>query len=296
MAGVDKLRVLVLGRRGQLGSELERLLTGRVALTAWGRDELDLSQLEFIWPAVKRVRPELVINCAGYTNVDRAEDEPEKAMLLNGRVPEELARACAGIGAKLAHISTDYVFDGETDRAYREMDAPNPLQVYGTSKLAGEQAVFSASGGAVVLRTSWLYHMGYPSFPRRVLGWARGQKRIRIVAEHVSSPTWATRLALILAESIQNGELLERQGLYHVAGAGQCSRYDWAKTTLQLDPRGDEHTHEAVEAVVAEAFGGARRPRFSALDCSKFDADFGLNRPNWKEDLLTALQGEWAVS
>lgn len=296
MTNARKLRVLLLGRRGQLGSELERLLGPMTDLTAWGREALDLSRTTDIGAAVRTARPELVINAAGYTNVDRAESEAQVAMSLNASAPGAVAAACVEVGAKMLHFSTDYVFDGEAGREYVETDAPKPLQVYGRTKRAGEVAVLTAGGGAMVWRTSWLYHLGYPSFPRRVLGWARGQKEIQIVGGQVSCPTWATRLAMLVAGAIENGALVAREGLYHVAGGGQCSRYEWAMKTLELDPRRDEHVVETVTEVNEEAFGGARRPRRSALDCSKFDADFGLDRGYWEEDLLTALKGLGALS
>jgi dTDP-4-dehydrorhamnose reductase len=198
--------------------------------------------------------------------------------------------------AAFIHYSTDYVFDGTKGSPYVESDAPNPLGVYGQSKLGGEQGVSQVGGAFLVLRTSWVYSLRRDSFVTKVLSWARQQKNLRLVSDQVSGPTWARLLAEITAQVLAEAGndpyewLAERSGLYHLAGSGYCSRLEWGRAILRLDPHPEEQlVEQTLAGVTAEFPTPARRPLLSALDCTKFSQVFGLQLPGWEEGLRLAM-------
>jgi dTDP-4-dehydrorhamnose reductase len=238
----------------------------------------------------------VIVNATAYTAVDRAENEADLAYAINATAPGLLAQEARRIGAALIHYSTDYVFDGTKGSPYIENDPPHPLGVYGLSKLEGEEAVEQAGGAAVILRTSWVYSLRRDSFVTKVLSWGRQQKHLRLVSDQISGPTWARMLAEIttqlLAQSGNDpfGWLAEHQGLYHLAGSGYCSRLEWGKAILQMDPHREEQiVEEILPAMTADFPTPARRPLFSALDCSRFNEVFGLRLPDWKHALSLAM-------
>jgi dTDP-4-dehydrorhamnose reductase len=290
------MKILLLGCNGQLGQELQRCLPTLGPVTALDWPQIDLAQPAFI-AQVRAAQPEIIINAAAYTAVDQAESEPEQTEAINGQAPRLLAEAACELHAALIHYSTDYVFDGCLGRAYVETDAPHPLNVYGRSKLAGEQAVQQVGGAYLILRTSWVYSRRGDSFVNKVLRWARQQRRLRIVSDQVGSPTWARALAettaALLAQAPKAGAaawLGERGGLYHLAGAGQASRLEWAQATLRLDPRRTEQVATALEPAQTSEFPTpAQRPLYTPLDCDCFAATFGLRLPPWEAALAQAL-------
>jgi dTDP-4-dehydrorhamnose reductase len=237
------------------------------------------------------------LNATAYTAVDRAESEPELALVVNGSAPGYLAEAAASVGAALVHISTDYVFDGAKGSPYIETDAPNPLSVYGRSKWAGEQAIVQVDGAYIILRTSWLYSLRRDSFVTKVLSWARQQTSLRVVADQVSNPTWARPMAEAMAQLLAMGGreigpwLRERKGIYHLAGDGYASRLEWAQEILRCDPKPHEQiARELLPAWTADFPTPAQRPLFSALDCGLFCQTFGLCLPPWQDALRLATQ------
>lgn len=291
------MHILLLGKNGQLGWELRRTLAPLGAVTALDYPEIDLARPEGIRQVVRETRPQVIVNATAYTAVDRAESEPELALAINGRAPGVLAEEAAALGAALIHYSTDYVFDGEQDRPYTEEAPPNPLGVYGQSKLAGEQAVAQAGGCHLILRTSWVYSLRRDSFVTKVMQWARQQRTLRMVTDQVSGPTWSRMLAEISAQLLAAGRedaagwLGERRGLYHLAGDGYASRLEWAQAILRYDPRRAEHlAQEIVPARTADFPTPARRPLHSALNCAKFNETFGLRLPAWEETLCLAME------
>ena len=248
---------------------------------------------------VRRVQPTLIVNATAYTAVDRAESEPQVARDINARAPGILAEEARALGAGLVHFSTDYVFDGATNRPYIETDQPNPLGVYGQSKLEGERAVQATGGAYLILRTSWVYSLRRGSFVTKVLHWSRQQETLKVVSDQVSNPTWARLLAEItaqlLAQSIENpaGWLAERHGLYHLAGSGFASRLEWAEEILRLDPRREQQIARQISpAKTADFPTPARRPLFSALDCDLFTSVFHLHLPPWEKALALAMDAE----
>ena len=291
------MRLLLIGKRGQLGWELERSLAALGEVTALSSADLDLVDPKAIRETVTRAKPDVILNAAAYTDVDRAELEPELALSINGVAPGILAQAARDVGAGLIHYSTDYVFDGRKDTPYSEEDPPAPINAYGRSKLEGERAIQRAGGVHVVLRTSWLYSLRRPGFPRQVLEWSRTQPVMRVVDDQQGSPTWSRMLAEATAMLLARGDrdivgwLGERAGVYHLAGEGRTSRFEWARAVLALDPRKEEQIVEQVLPARADEFPtAARRPANSSLCCDRFEETFGLRLPGWETSLRLAME------
>ena len=291
------MRILLFGSIGQLGWELNRSLLPLGSMSIYDYPDVDFTHPEQIRPIVAASRPDLIVNAVAYTNVDKAESEPEAARLVNGTAAGVLAEEARKTGAFLIHYSTDYVFDGRKGAPYVESDAVAPLNVYGQSKLMGEQAIQQVGGAALILRTSWVYSLRLGGFVPRVLQWARSQPTLRLVTDQVGSPTWARALAEITCQMIARAGqppfdwLVERKGLYHLAGSGYASRYEWAQAILACDPRPQEQTARSVmPALTADFPTPAVRPLFSALDCSAFNRMFQLQLPPWQKALQLAMQ------
>lgn len=290
------MHILLLGKYGQLGWELQRCLGTLGEITAVDYPEIDLSHPEQIPPLVRQVKPDVIVNASAYTAVDRAESEPDLAYAINATTPGVLAKEARAQGAALIHYSTDYVFDGSQTRPYLESDSPNPLSVYGRSKLEGEGAVQHVGGAYFILRTSWVYSLRRDSFVTKILSWSRQQKILRVVADQVSNPTWARMLAeataQLLAKSGTNpaGWIENHRDLYHLAGSGYTSRFEWAKAILEEDPaRQEQVVQEILPAQTVDFPTPAQRPLFSALDCQKFTNTFGLRLPDWRKTLALAM-------
>lgn len=291
------MRILLLGKYGQLGWELRRALATVGEVTAFDYPEVDLANFQQARELARQHQPQVIVNAAAYTAVDRAEGEPEVAMAINAQTPAVLAEEARRLGALLIHYSTDYVFDGRKGSEYLESDPPNPLGVYGLSKLEGERAVLAVGGAALILRTSWVYSLRRESFVTKVLQWARQQPVLRVVSDQVSNPTWARMLAEITAQILTRGGeswldwLGERRGLYHLAGSGCASRLEWAQEILKLDPHPEQQVVREIQpALTADFPTPAQRPLFSALNCDLFTAVFGLRLPPWREALRLAME------
>lgn len=290
------MKILLLGNMGQLGWELQRSLACLGPVTALDYPKIDLTDLEAARALLWEVHPQVVVNATAYTAVDRAESEREVAFALNAAAPRLLAEEARRMGAALLHYSTDYVFDGSKGAPYIESDAPRPLNVYGESKLAGEQAVQQAGGAALIFRTAWVYSLRRPSFVTKTLSWAQNNPVLRIVDDQVSNPTWARALAEVtaqmLAQAAASGDpvqwLAARAGVYHLAGDGYASRLAWAREIVRLGM--PENPPQVVPAKSTDFPTPAQRPLFSALDCSKFKATFGLELPPWQVALTLAME------
>lgn len=292
------MQIVLFGRSGQLGWEFERSLSALGDVISPDREELDLCHLDDVWRFLRQSEPDLIVNAAAYTDVDRAEREPELVMKVNALAPGVMAEASRQLKAVLIHFSTDYVFDGKIKRLYTETDATNPLNVYGNSKLMGEKNIKQASDAFLILRTSWVYSLRGNSFVNKVLGWARKNSMLKIVDDQVGNPTWTRMLAeitgLLLAQNQENlyDRIHEQCGIYHLAGSGYTSRYEWARQILASDPRRWEQTAQIIEPGRSEDFvTPAARPLFSALDCSHFENTFGLRLPPWSSTLKLAMAG-----
>ena len=294
------MNLLLLGNTGQLGWELQRCLQPLGDVAAFDYPEVDLVDPAGIRKKVQECHPDVIVNASAYTAVDRAESEPELAEAINGRGPGILAEEARKLHAVLIHYSTDYVFDGKKGALHAETDRPDPLNVYGKSKLHGEQALQQVGGDHLILRTSWVYayktsagslRMG--GFVNKVLEWARQQDSLRMVTDQVGNPTWSRMLAEMTAQILARGleHVREHTGLYHLAGSGFASRFDWAKSILELDPdKKEQRVKELIPSLTSDFPTPAQRPLFSALDCTHFLVTFGLQLPDWKSALRLAME------
>ncbi len=287
------MNLLLLGNTGQLGWELQRTLQTLGDVGACDYPEINMADPASIREIIRMCRPDVIVNATAYTAVDGAESEPTLAEAINGIGPGVLAEEARNINAILIHYSTDYVFDGTKGSLYGETDLPHPINVYGESKLAGEQAIQTAGGDYLILRTAWVYSLRRDSFVSKVLGWARKNEILRVVDDQISNPTWARMLAEVTAQVLARGMdyMRERTGLYHLAGDGYTSRYAWAREILSLDPNKQEQKmKQLLPAKSADFSTPAQRPLFSALECGKFISSFGLSLPGWEKVLRLAIQ------
>ena len=288
--------ILLLGKFGQLGWELHRSLAPLREVVAIDYPDINLLELDNLVTLIRRTHPEIIINATAYTAVDQAEIESEVAYVINATAPGKLAELAKENKSALIHYSTDYVFDGLKGSPYLESDTPNPLGIYGSSKLAGERAIAEVDAATLVFRTSWVYSLRRDSFVTKVLDWARTQSELRIVDDQVSNPTWCRMLAeataLLLAKSGNNPAawINERRGLYHLAGDGFASRLEWAKLILDYDPQRDQQVVSSLEpAKTSDYPTPAKRPLFSALNCEKFTDTFSIRLPKWQDALELAM-------
>ena len=290
-------RILVTAPAGQVGWELRRTLAPLGEVVAAGRSgplALDLADPDRIRAVVREVRPDLVVNAAAYTAVDKAEEERELAMAVNATAPGILAEEAARLGAPLIHYSTDYVFDGTKGTPYVEDDAPNPVNVYGESKLAGERAVQEAGGAAVILRTSWVYGLRGRNFLLTMRRLAAEKAQLNIVDDQIASPTWSRMIAETTAAAVARagvGGLQERAGLYHLAAAGETSWCGFARRIFELMAEREGATVPVVQGLpTADYPTPARRPLYTKLDCGKFEQAFGARVPGWGDSLTLCLE------
>jgi dTDP-4-dehydrorhamnose reductase len=289
--------VLFGGKLGQLGWELRRTLAPLGEVAAVDRDDLDLRDAPALTAFLREQAPQLIVNASAYTAVDRAETEQDLAFAINEQAPRVMAESARVLGAGLIHYSTDYVFDGTLGRPYVEDDTPNPLSVYGRSKLAGEQAIQTVGCAHLIFRTAWVYSTRGDSFITKTLQWARQKTELRVVDDQVSNPTWARMLAeatsVLLARGVGDvpAYVSEKSGLYHLAGWGFASRYEWAQHILANDPKRTEQLVQTLRPARTDEFPApAERPLFSALDCSHFERTFGLRLPPWQEALQLCME------
>ena len=291
------MRTLLFGKFGQLGWELQRCLGCLGEVLALDYPEIDLQNPASVREWVRKATPDLIVNATAYTAVDKAESELDVAMAINAHSVGVLAEEAERQRAALIHFSTDYVFDGNKGSPYVEDDIPNPLNIYGQSKLAGERLIQESGDSYLILRTSWVYSLRRENFVTRILDWARNRTSLRVVDDQVGNPTWARALAEVTAMLLARvqGEpylwIKERKGIYHLAGSGIASRYEWAQAILESDPHQKQQTvQEILPAKSADFPTPARRPLYSALNCDKFQIVFNLQLPPWQEALKLALE------
>lgn len=280
--------ILVTGANGQVGWELQRVLAPLGRIVAVDLKQMNLAEPDSIRRVMRDLSPSLIVNTAAYTAVDKAESEPDLAMAVNGSAPGVLAEEAKRLKAGLVHYSTDYVFDGTKTGAYMEEDQPNPLGVYGRTKLAGEEAVRSSGVPHLILRTSWIYGARGHNFllTMRRLGAERAE--LRVVDDQIGAPTWCRALAEVTGQMLAvcgPAGLAERSGLYHVTNAGETS---WCGFARQILEKSDLPTK--VTAIrTSEYQAPARRPANSRLMNGKLQRIFGLSLPDWRESLDLCL-------
>jgi dTDP-4-dehydrorhamnose reductase len=294
------MKILLFGKGGQVGWELQRSLAPLGDLVALDRHDQDLcgdlADLDGISATVRRVKPDVIVNAAAYTAVDKAESDRATAHLVNAEAPGILAAAAEDIGAWLVHYSTDYVFDGSGNKPWKEGDPTSPLGVYGQTKLEGEQRVAHRCVKHLVLRTSWVYAARGSNFPKTMLRLARERDRLTVIDDQFGAPTGAELLADVTAHMVRsvlpdNGGHLA--GTYHVAAAGETSWHGYARFVLECASRAGldlkvSPTH--VDAVPTTAFPTpAARPHNSRLSTAKLQSSFGLHLPAWQDGVARLL-------
>jgi len=287
------MKILLTGATGQLGREIcrSRLLPG-TRLIAASRGQLDLSQSGEVARFVREIAPDLIINAAAYTSVERAENEPERAFAVNRDGAAALAEAAAEHGAPIVHISTDYVFDGSKDGEWTEDDRPNPLNVYGESKLMGEIAVAAANPRHLILRVSWLFAAQGNNFPRKMLRLGRELPRIAVVNDQIGRPTAAADLADALLNMATQAMLTDGPwGLYHFSNSGPVtSLHGFASAIFTKAARWSD-IPPILEPVSTEALGArVPRPRNSVLALDKLAQVYGLRSRSWQAPLAEVLE------
>jgi dTDP-4-dehydrorhamnose reductase len=284
------VKVLVTGAGGQVASALVRLKPASVELTALGQTELDITDREAVRRRVAVLDPDVIINAAAYTAVDKAEGEKDLAERVNGAAPGYLAEAAHANGARLLHISTDFVFDGKATSPYKPDAATAPLGVYGASKLSGEQRAREASHDqALVLRTAWVYAAQGHNFVRTMLRLMAERGTVKVVRDQLGSPTWATSVAEALWAAVAKPGL---RGIHHWTDAGTASWYDFAQAIaedgLAMGVLGRKV--EVLPITTAEYPTPARRPAYSVLDCNSTEQALGLHPAPWRENLKKMLR------
>jgi len=301
----NRLKILIIGKSGQVSWDLRRSMALLGTVECAGRPEVDLVDAISVRDAIRAAAPDVLINAAAYTAVDQAESEPELAMKINAEAPGIMAEEMKRVGGLMVHYSTDFVYDGSGTSPWRESDAPGPLNVYGASKLAGDNAVISAAAAHLILRTSWVYAARGRNFLRTVLRLAEAGKPLRIVDDQTGSPTWSGDIALattLIIEKLSRGaagaprrlsSAAERSGIYHMSSAGHVTWYGFAAAILEESRcLGLNHgaNPQLVPITTPDYPTPARRPMNSRLSNEKLFATFGIALPQWRESLRRVME------
>ena len=289
------MKILLTGKTGQIGGELNNIVGDLGKLITVDKEQLDLSKPNSIEPVILDIKPDIIINPASYTAVDKAEEEPDLAMTVNAIAPGLLAKAAKKVGAGLVHYSTDYVFDGCSGIPYKEKDSPNPLNVYGQSKLAGEKAVAEAGIPFLIIRTGWVYSLHGKSFLRTIKKLAEEKDIIQVIDDQVGAPTWARSVALKTHQTLKqclNKKWLEKKapslsGIFHLTCQGKTSWHGFAKEILNMS---DASQNIKLIAIPASDYPTpAARPSNSLLNNEKIQKVFDLDMPNWEDALKDCM-------
>jgi len=286
-------RILLTGADGQLGWELARTFAAKGDIFSFDRTGLDLSSPDSIRARCREVNPTLILNAGAYTAVDKAESEPELAMRINGVAPGILAEEANRLGATFIHYSTDYVFDGMARQPYREDDATAPQNVYGRTKLAGEQAASSMARRYAVFRTSWLYSNRRHNFLLTMLRLAGERDELRVVVDQIGSPTWVRSVSETTCQCVfsgaGDGSLCIESGIYHLTAGGHTSWHGFATAILEAMPGELRRASCVVPIQSSELATAARRPSYSVLALDKLEAALSVTIPAWQEQLAACM-------
>ncbi|HWQ63429.1 MAG TPA: dTDP-4-dehydrorhamnose reductase [Methanospirillum sp.] len=270
------MKILITGAHGQLGTDITRLCRAmNWVVISYGSQDLDITRYHDVMTKIPDIRPDIIINCAAYNDVDKAKSDWEQAYQVNGLGPKNLALAASASGAVLVHYSTDYVFNGETNLPYTLGDKPDPISRYGASKLIGEQMVMRHALKYFLIRTSWVFGGGNTNFVQKVLDWSNQRGQITVVDDQISSPTYTRDLAQGRLDLIESGQY----GLYHMTNSGHCSRYEWGDYILSQIG----WTGELTPGKSANFHTPATRPAFSVLDNFGTIQTIGRNLPLWQD-------------
>ncbi|ABA22962.1 dTDP-4-dehydrorhamnose reductase [Trichormus variabilis ATCC 29413] len=285
--------ILLIGGNGQVGQEIHQILAPKYKVISAARPRIDLTQADSLRQIIQEVQPQIIINAAAYTAVDKAETEPEIATAINATAPQIIAEESQKLGSFLIHISTDYVFDGQQSHPYQETDPTNPLSVYGKTKLAGEIAIQQTHPQHLILRTAWVYgSFGKSNFVKTMLRLGAERQEIRVVKDQIGSPTWAQDIADTIAQVIP--QIPEISGTYHYTNTGVISWYDFAVAIFAESQKlGFPLTvQQIIPITTAEYPTLAPRPAYSVLACEKMSQVLGTAPPHWQERLRLMLQ-DW---
>ncbi|GJD15573.1 dTDP-4-dehydrorhamnose reductase [Rivularia sp. IAM M-261] len=295
------MRILLTGSTGQVGWELQRSLMTLGEVICVGREatsvslQMDLSVPETIRAVIREVKPNLIVNPAAYTAVDKAEAEPELAMAVNGVAPGVIAEEAKLLDAPVIHYSTDYVFNGTQATPYTEQDIPDPQNVYGKTKLAGEKAIQAVGVPYLILRTSWVYGLRGKNFLLTMLKISREREELKVVDDQIGAPTWSRMIAEATTHIISGTRELVRDysGVYHLTATNQTSWHGFAKTIFELDPNSSQQKLKQLLAIPSTEYPTpAKRPAYSSLDTSKISSTFQLALPGWRESLALVLDSK----
>ena len=294
---MTETKILVFGRVGQVGWELRHKLACLGQVTAVDYPEIDFTKPDSIREAVRAARPAVIVNAAAYTAVDKAEAEPARAYAINAAAPGVLAEEAKRLGSILVHYSTDYVFDGTKHGAYLETDLPNPVNVYGKTKLAGDEAIQSVGGDYLILRTSWVYGARGSNFLLTMLRLARERAELRIVDDQTGAPTSSECIAQATADLLaqlsapKGGGLQGRSGIYNLTNSGETTWFGFAKAFLSKPQEvTGAITPSLVPITTAEFPRPAKRPANSCLSCRRVEETFGVRMPHWEDALALVLE------
>jgi dTDP-4-dehydrorhamnose reductase len=293
------INILLTGKTGQVGRELERVLARLGSVSAVNREQMDLADPDSIRSAIRKLAPALIVNAAAYTAVDKAESAPDLAMQVNGVAPGIMAEEAQRCGAVFLHYSTDYVFDGKQEAPYAEEDVPHPLNAYGRSKLAGEQAIAAVGGAYFVIRTSWIYSAVPPNFVLAILKLAREKKELPVVTDQIGSPTWARSLACATCQLAEKAlDARDKAGIYHLSAGGYTPRLAFAEKIIDFarEVSGDRSNWAVLRPVTTAQYPlPATRPLNSATSKEKIRRVFGISMANWEADLRRYLEDSSAL-
>jgi dTDP-4-dehydrorhamnose reductase len=289
------MKILLTGKNGQVGWELNQSLSKLGAVFAMGRDQMDLSKPETLGSTIQEIRPDIIVNTAAYTAVDKAESEPELAMIVNGIAPGVIAEEAKKIGAGMIQYSTDYVFDGKATFPYKEEDLTCPLNAYGKSKLAGEKAVIQAGIPHFILRTGWVYSMRGSNFLLTMQKLAQSRKQIKVVDDQTGGPTWSRSIARgttyvieqLLKEGTTTSPVFTDSGVFHMTCSGETNWFGFANKILELSNLSERP--EVIPIPALEYPTPATRPRYSLLSNRKLKQVFHYEMPQWQEALQECL-------
>ncbi|NOS35192.1 MAG: dTDP-4-dehydrorhamnose reductase [Deltaproteobacteria bacterium] len=288
------MKVLVTGAGGQLGRDLQpRLESAGLEGAYLDSTTMDITDREVVFKTITEKRPDVIINCAAYTKVDQAESEPESAFKVNGDGPAILADSAAHVGALMVHISTDFVFDGAKSSPYKEDDAPNPLSVYGKSKLAGEEEITKRLTEYIIVRTAWAYGVHGNNFVKTILRKAGEQEALKVVSDQVGTPTWTGDIADALVKvAMGYREGSTQPGIYHFTDDGVASWHEFASAIIQeAEALGISLKCRVVEPIPTSEYPlPAERPAYSVLDTERIKKSFGLSIPHWRVSLRRMIK------
>ncbi|MFM7406912.1 MAG: dTDP-4-dehydrorhamnose reductase [Cuspidothrix sp.] len=284
--------ILLIGNNGQVGTELQNLLSSDYQVIGLARPQIDLTQVDQLRETIQAIKPEIIINAAAYTAVDKAEIEPEIAHSINAIAPQILAEESQKLGSFLIHISTDYVFDGNSNYPYQETDITNPLSIYGQTKLAGEIAIQQACTDFIILRTAWVYGThGKGNFVKTMLRVGKDRPQVRVVEDQIGSPTWAHDIADTINKIIPQ-LTSEISGIYHYTNSGVASWYDFSIAIFaEAEKLGFPlQIKEVIPITTPEYPTPAKRPAYSVLSCRKISQLLGTYPPHWRQRLILMLK------